>query len=147
LGIGRYNRKVGSDSVKIEIRACPKDLVEQSHSWSRSKLKREDPEIDLIQTIEEFHIRMLQDYGTYVVKTLYPELKKIAEFYKNLTKEVTKRYPDHRMVFLEGEPQVTERTASKKKFNLQIVAVPNDVYGELGIRIEKHNQSGDDNSE
>lgn len=134
LAVGRYNRSGSRTSIKIEILADSDQLLRESREWKMSKLHASRGAIDLVETIHEFHLQMLQSYAPFVAKAFFPELMPASKFYGALTAEVKKRDPDARMVFHHGDPAAATKDG-KLTLNLSLTMVPNDVFGELGIRV------------
>ena len=137
LGISRNNRTVNDTSVCIEVIADAKNLLANSRQWKRSGLDASRGEIDLVATLKEFHIQMLQSYATFVAKTFFPELHPASSFYASLTSEVQARDPAARMVFYSEKPDLTPDETGKISFTMNLLLVPNDVFSELGIKITK----------
>lgn len=134
LGVGHYQRKTSSTSVKLNISHESTQLVAESKEWKRCKLTGKKGMLDLVVLLEEFHHYMLKSYGGYVAKTFFPELLPAAEFYADLTSEVLKIGPGYRMVFGDGEPQ-KRFEEGKQQMQLQLKLVPNDLLAELGFSI------------
>lgn len=136
LAVGCHDRHVSRTSVSIEVTADAKQLTSESKDWKYSKLAPNRGVIDLIETLEEFHIQMVQNYATYVVNTFFPELLPASEFYTRLTEEVKTRDPFARMLFFPDAPEIT-REGSKTGVKVEFVQVPNDLFSELNIRFVK----------
>jgi hypothetical protein len=134
LGITRNHRTVNDTSVKLEIVADAKMLLE-TRQWRRSGLKVACGEIDLVRVLKRFHIQMLQNYASFVANTFFPELKPASKFYGDLTKEVRQKNPTALMIFFAEEPQVTTDKTGKVSVNMRAIAVPNDVFNDLGIKV------------
>lgn len=137
LGISRSNRIVSDSSVKIEVIANAKSLLKGSRQWSRSKLDPEMGDLDLIAILKEFHVQMIQSYAAFVAKTFFPELYPAAEFYALLTKEIHERDPNARMVFFSEKPEITQEDDGKSSVNISFICPPNDLFAELGIKVEQ----------
>ena len=135
LAVGRYNRNVSDRSVTIDVVSNSKQLLEESRDWKRSNLDASRGEIDLIEVLKEFHMQMLQNYASFVVKVFFPELKSAAEFYSTLTEEAKRADPLARMVFYTGSPAWKPGEGGKASITLNMVFPPNDLCGELGIRL------------
>jgi len=139
LAVGRCDRKVGDSSVIIEVVANAEQLLEGRcgrHDWERSKLDANRGEIDLIQVLKGFHIQMLQSYASFVVKVFFPELKPAAEFYSTLTEETKRADSKATMVFYKGTPAWKPAEGGAESITLNLVFPPNDLYRELGIRLD-----------
>jgi hypothetical protein len=136
LGIGFYNREISTTSVTITITCDAADLVAASREWKLSKLKGTEGSLELVPLLRDFHVQMVQSYGAFVANTFFPELSPAAEFYGHLTKEIQKENPSFKMVFLERDPEVREE-GGKTHMTLNMIQVPNDVFGELGISAPK----------
>jgi hypothetical protein len=139
LAVGSSNRQVNRASVSIEITADSKQLTAESREWEYSGLKANRGPVDLIETLEEFHIQMIQNYATYVVRTFFPELLPASEFYERLTEEVKARDPFARMFFFPKFSE--EREGIKTKVHVEFVQVPNDLFAELNIHFVKKKTS------
>lgn len=137
LGVGIFKRNVNRSSVTVRITADPKILTRESRDWKKSGLKPESPPVDLIDILHEFHIQMIQSYGSYVAKAFFPELVPASEFYLSLTEEVKRRDSEARMVFIENDPEVIDEGGGKKLINLNLILPPNDLFDELGIQHSK----------
>lgn len=137
LGVGHYNRTVNDSSVKIEVTADSKSLLKGSSEWAKSNLSQEKGELDLIAILKEFHIQMIQNYAGFVAKTFFPELSPAAEFYARLTQEVHDRDKNARMVFFPQKPEITQEDDGKQSINISFTCPPNDVFSELGIKIQR----------
>ena len=135
LGIGRNNRTVNDNSVRIEVGADAKILVSESRQWQHSQLSADKGEIDLIEILKRFHIQMLQSYAAFVAKTFFPELQPASEFYAALTKEVRQGDTIARMIFFCDKPDVQKGAAGELSVNMNFLFVPNDLFAELGIRV------------
>jgi hypothetical protein len=138
LGIGHYQRNVSSTSVKINITHESAQLVAESKEWKRCKLTDKRGTLELVELLKEFHHHTLNSYGGYVAKAFFPELFPAAKFYANLTSEVIKIGPGHRMFFMDGEPKVDFQEGSQQ-IKLQLKLVPNDLFAELGFSISPKN--------
>jgi hypothetical protein len=136
LAVGRYDRRVEQASVSIEVAVDAKDLTSESRDWKRSKLDSSHGEIDLITNLQEFHIQMLQNYATYVVKTFFSDLFPASEFYRRLTEEVKTQDPFARMFFFPSEPKSTCE-GTKTTVEVNYIQVPNDLFAELNIQLVK----------
>ncbi|SDT90456.1 hypothetical protein SAMN05444156_0602 [Verrucomicrobium sp. GAS474] len=132
LGIGQYNRQVSKTSVTLRIGCNAKSLLKDPDGWERSKLTAEMGELNLVELLQEFHVRLLQDYRAFVVKLFFPELTEAAQFYSKLTEEITTKRPTLRMAFAIGAK--IEQKGSPRKIQIEgVTLVPNDVFTELGM--------------
>lgn len=136
LGIGSNSRTVNDTSVRVKVTANPKILLAESREWKRSGLTAEKGELDLVAILKEFHIQMLQSYAAFVVKTFFPELVPAAKFYAHLTTEIQERHPTARMIFYQKKPEFISAGGGKKSLNVNVLMVPNDVFADLGIKVE-----------
>jgi hypothetical protein len=137
LGIGRNNRTANDTSVRIEVVANAKILLADSRRWRRSGLTAEMGDLDLIGILKEFHVQMIQSYAVFVAKTFFPELHPASEFYAGLTEEVHERDPNARMIFFSKKPESIPGEGGKVSVNMNIIFVPNDLFAELGIKVER----------
>ena len=137
LAVGNFKRNVSLSSVEVIVTADPGRLVRESRQWQRSDLKEDSDTVDLVETLHEFHIQMLQRYGNFVATTFFPELVPASEFYAILTEEAKRRDSGARMVFFTKEPDVTHKEGGKVKINAQLVFPPNSLFEELGINRPK----------
>ncbi|HKP02410.1 MAG TPA: hypothetical protein VJU77_03525 [Chthoniobacterales bacterium] len=137
LGISANSRTANDTSVRIKITASSKTLLAESRGWKRSGLTVERGDLDLVAILKEFHVQMIQSYATFVAKTFFPELHPAEEFYASLTREIQERHPNARMIFFTKKPEFTPGDGGKMSLNMNIIMVPNDVFGELGIKIER----------
>jgi hypothetical protein len=133
LAVGSYKRNVSHSSVEVKITADPVRLVRESRQWERSKLNATSDPIDLVKTLHEFHIQMLQSYGSFVATTFFPELVPASEFYANLTEEAKRKDSSSRMVFFLKQPDVIHEQGGKIRVNAQLAFAPNSLFEELGI--------------
>ena len=131
LPIGKYHHHVSHDKVALKISHDAKTLLANYKDWKASQLSESHGRLDLIALLQDYYIRMIQDYGRFVAKTFFPELRAAEEFYKNLTTEVTSRAQGHRMVF--ARDRKPKKELGKVTTNIQIIFIPNEVYTELGI--------------
>jgi len=129
---------VTNTSVTLLVSHDATALVSQPYTWRHSKLTGKEGDLDLVALLEEFHCRMLQQYAPYVAKTLYPDLFPAAEFYGRLTEEVRRIDPGFRMFFHPKEIDA-KTEGDKQSVTLNLIAIPNDVFAELGIYITKKN--------
>jgi hypothetical protein len=136
LGISFNSRTANDTSVRIKVTANAKALLAESRQWERSRLTTEKGELDLIAILKEFHVQMLQSYAAFVVKTFFPELVPAAEFYARLTTEIQERHPTARMIFYQKKPEFISEEGGKKSLNMNFLMVPNDVFADLGIKVE-----------
>jgi hypothetical protein len=134
LGIGRYHRNLGLSSVQVSVTHNAADLLEQTRSWNLCRLTADRGEIDLIKELQEFHIRMLNDYAAFVARTFFPDALPAAQFYGNLTKEVKNVNQSFTMGFIQEMKNPTLEGDSLK-LELHFEGVPNDVLLELGIKV------------
>lgn len=149
LAVGNFKRNVSLSSVEVIVTADPERLTRESRQWQRSGLKEDSDTVDLVKTLHEFHIQMLQSYGNFVATTFFPELVPASEFYANLTEEAKRRDSGARMVFFTKEPDVTHEEGGKVKINAQLVFPPNSLFEELGItrpKTENPNKAEQDNA-
>ena len=137
LGVTSNNRTSSDTSVRIRVTANPKTLLAESRQWSRSQLSNKKRPLDLIAILKEFHVQMLQSYAVFVAKTFFPELQPADEFYTRLVNEVHARHPNARMLFFPRKPKVTPKEGGKQAIRFNVVMVPNDVFGELGIKVDQ----------
>lgn len=133
LAVGDYNRHVGMNVVRVKVTADAKTLIVESRDWRRSKLSGSHGKIDLIKTLRDFHVQMLQNYGRYVAKTFFPELKEASRFYRALAVEATQGNRGCRMVFIVRHKETAE--PGKTSIEVKVEEAPNDVFREVGIRI------------
>jgi hypothetical protein len=134
LGIGHYHRTIGTSSVRVSVAHDPVELLAQTRSWNICKLTADRGEIDLVKELQEFHIRMLNDYASFVAKTFFPDVLPAAQFYGNLTKEVKTLNQSFTMAFVHGMQDPTLE-GDVLKLDLHFEGVPNDVLLELGISV------------
>ncbi len=139
LAVGNFKRSMSLSSVEVSVSVEPERLVRESRQWQRSDLKEDSDTIDLVKTLHEFHIQMLQSYGNFVATTFFPELVPASEFYANLTEEAKRRDPNARMVFFPKELDVIHEEGGKVKINTQLTFPPNSLFEELGINRPKNN--------
>ncbi len=137
LGISANSRKSDDTSVRISVKACPSLLLAGSRQWKRSGLTAEKRDLDLVALLKEFHIQMFQSYAKFVAKTFFPELQPADEFYGRLTKEVQERHPTARMIFFSKKPKFRTQPNAKSSIKFTAIAVPNNVYREIGIIVER----------
>jgi hypothetical protein len=137
LGITRYNRNINDFSVTIEIVADAKSLLKGSRQWAKSNLTQEKGDLDLIAILKEFHIQMIQSYAVFVAKTFFPDLSPASEFYARLTQEVHDRDKNARMVFYSENPEIVQEDDGKQSVSISFTCPPNDVFSELGIKIQR----------
>jgi len=135
LPIGSFNRNEGTHSITISITHDAAKLVAEYRDWKRSQLNAERGQLDLITMSEEFYHRLRQDYGSFMARCFYPELKEMDQFYWRLTQEVRTRNPTARMVFLTEKDEKRERTKTSVRWSFE--QPPNAVFDELGISIER----------
>lgn len=134
LGISNYHRSVGDTSVSLHVLANSNTLLAGTKDWKRSGLKGSRGDIDLVATLKEFHAQMLQSYGAFVASTFFPELKPANEFYSLLTREVKSTDPAAIMIFFSSLPQSISKDGGTQTITMNLVEVPNDVFGQLGIK-------------
>ncbi len=134
LGISRYNRSVGDTSVSLELIANSASLLADTKDWKRSGLKENRGDIDLVAVLKEFHVQMRQSYGAFVASTFFPELKPADEFYAKLNKEVRSIDPAASMLFFSSLPQTIAKDGGTQTITMNLVEVPNDVFGQLGVK-------------
>lgn len=137
LGIGSNSRTTSETSIRIKVTANPKTLLAESRQWNRSQLNAKKGTLDLVPILKEFHVQMLQSYATFVAKTFFPELHPADEFYTRLMKEVHERHPTARMILYSRKPKFTPKEGGKRALKINVIMVPNDVFGELGIKVER----------
>ena len=94
-------------------------------------------DLDLIAILKEFHVQMIKSYAVFVAKTFFPELHPASDFYAQLTKEVHERDANARMIFFSEKPEFAPGEGGKVSVNMKIIFVPNDVFAELGIKVER----------
>lgn len=137
LGISSNSRTANDISVRIKVTANAKTLLAESRQWKRSGLTADKGELDLVAIVKEFHVQMLQSYATFVAKTFFPELHPAQAFYASLTKEVQERHTTARMIFFSQKPESVPGDRGKLSLNMNVIMVPNDVFNELGIKVER----------
>lgn len=137
LGVGNFERNVSRTSVEVKVTADPERLTRESREWKRSGLKPDSQPIDLIEYLYEFHIQMLQSYGSFVAKVFFPELVPASEFYAQLTEEAKRKDAGARMVFFHKDPDISHGEGGKVHVNMQLVFPPNSLFEELGIKITR----------
>jgi len=134
LGVGHFNRNVTNTSVTLLVAHDAAALFAQTKTWPCSELTGKEGELDLVTILEESHCRMMQQYGPYVAKTLFPDLCPAAAFYGRLTEEAHRIDPGFRMLFHRKEMD-SKTVGDKQTLNLHPIIVPNDVFAELGISV------------
>jgi len=137
LGVSANSRTASDTSIRIKITANAKTLLAESREWKRSKLTAEKGELDLVAILKEFHVQMLQSYATFVARTFFPELYPADEFYADLTKEIQERHPAARMIFFSKKPEFAPEAGRKASLNMNIIMAPNDVFAELGVKVDE----------
>lgn len=135
LPIGAFNRHEETHSITISITHDAATLAAEYRDWKRSRLTPERGQLDLISMSEEFYRRLQRDYGGFMARCFYPELKEMDQFYWRLTQEVWERNPNARMVFFAEKDENRKRT--KILVRLSIEQPPNAVFDEIGISIER----------
>jgi hypothetical protein len=115
----------------------PKTLLAESRQWNRSQLSVKKRPLDLVAILKEFHVQMLQSYAIFVAKTFFPELQPADEFYARLVDEVHKRHPNARMLFFSRKPKMVSKGGGKQAVKFNFIMAPNDVFGELGIKVDR----------
>lgn len=135
LPIGRIHRNEYSHGISIAITHNAADLARHSRIWRRSKLSAERGELDLITLTTEYYQVLTHVYGNFMAEAFFPELKDAHAFYARLTCEVHQRHPTDQMVFVTGAEMKTANVLAS--LEVTITHPPNDVFGELGIKIEK----------
>ena len=135
LPIGNIHKSIRRDSVSIAITQDAQKLLKSSSRWPLSKLKAEMGSIDLISLTDEFYITFVQNFGGYVARLFSPELIEIDGFFRSLTNEVIKQYPNCIMGFLLENKHV--RSGNKVRFTTTYSERPNYVFEELGISAQK----------
>jgi hypothetical protein len=134
LGVGNYHRQIDVSFVRVSVTQNAEDLLAGSRLWTLSRLNKSHGEIDLIKTLQEFHVRMLEHYAPFVARVFFPDLLPAAKFYAGLTKEVKTVNSNFQMIFTEKvEAPVAE--GDTLKLTLNLTQVPNSLFAELGISI------------
>ena len=123
--------------VHIKDFANARSLLADRRQWRRSGLKADMGDLDLIAILKEFHVQMIKSYAVFVAKTFFPELHPASDFYAQLTKEVHERDANARMIFFSEKPEFAPGEGGKVSVNMKIIFVPNDVFAELGIKVER----------
>jgi hypothetical protein len=136
LAVGKYVRNESRSKIEVFVTADANQLLKDTRQWAKCALTPEHGIIDLIEALHEFHIHMMGSFASYVCATFFPELQPASEFYGRLTKEVKIKHPTAKMVLYQGEPKRVEKDG-KINFSLNLVMCPNDLYGEIGIDIQK----------
>jgi hypothetical protein len=132
LPIGAYSRTESRYKIELSITHDASLLLRNYKRWGKCALTAAHGTLDLIELLQDYHVRMIQDYATFVAKSFFPFLTEANQFYSALTNEALKKYPDHRMVF--GEVMSTPNDDGTNAVNLNYSHVPNNVYSELGIQ-------------
>lgn len=140
LGIGNISRTSSDTSIQIKVEVSASALLADGCRWKRSGLKASRGDLNLIEILKEFHIQMLQSYGGFVARTFFPELLPASKFYAKLCEEVRERDPDAQMIFFCEPPKFTPGENGKSSVNFNVIAVTNDVFGELGIQVNTSKQ-------
>jgi hypothetical protein len=136
LAVGKYQRQVGISSVSVSVTQDAKALLEGSRLWRLSNLTEHHGDIDLVKTVQEFHIHMLQHYALFVVRTFFPELVPGHQFYAKLTEEVKRIDRSLQMGFAHGSLD-PKQEANAIRLDLEITTRPNDLLAELGIQLKQ----------
>lgn len=132
-GITHYSRSVGDTSVSVSIIANASMLLAGTKDWKMSGLKESKGDIDLVATLKEFHVQMLQSYGAFVASMFFPELQPANEFYTRLTSEVKSSDPDAIMMLFSSQPPSIKKDGGVQTITMNLVEVPNNVFQDLGI--------------
>lgn len=132
LPIGAYSRSESQHKIELSITHDASLLLRNYKGWKKCGLTAEHGPLDLIALLQKHHVRMMQDYATFIAKSFFPFLTEANQFYSELTKEALKNRPNHRMVF--GKVTLTPNDDGTNAFELSYSNVPNNVYSELGIQ-------------
>lgn len=132
LPIGAFSRHESHHKVEVSVTHEASLLLRDYKEWRKCALTTAHGTLDLIDLLQHYHVRMTQDYATFVAKSFYPLLTEAQQFYSRLTVEAQKAHPGYRMVF--GELTSKEKEDGTNAVNISCLEVPNDVYAELGIK-------------
>jgi hypothetical protein len=130
-GVSRHETR---SSVSISITQDSRLLLNESREWQRCGLVPERGMIDLVELTDEFFLVFVRNYGGLVARTFHPQLKKVDEFFRRLTMEVHRQYPNSRMGFMEDHGTSLDSLVLTKRITFS--DRPNLVYEELGIAVE-----------
>jgi hypothetical protein len=137
LAVGEYKKKISRTSVGFSIFHNAAELLKEDkrqNSWGNSKLSSDRGDLDVVELLREYHVRMIQDYGKFVTGALFPELVSASEFYENLSKEAPRVTPGSKMVFMNDR---VERIDENKNIHVSFTVelVPNNLFQELGVSL------------
>jgi len=138
MPVGSFSRHVAPNRVEVQVIQDAARLVKDDpRGWKRSRLNIGAGSLNLVDLLSEYYIILVQEYGSFVATTFFPELFQASEFYTQLTKEAVSTRPGFRMVFVDT-PQIRKTNPGRLDTDLNITIVPNDVFAELGIRRRDH---------
>ncbi len=138
LPIGNFQRNEDAKSVSIAVTQDSADLLKEFKDWRYCRLTASHGTLDLIEMAEEYYRYLLGHYAPFIAMAFFPELLPAHQFYGRLTNEVTAKVPGARMIFIASKEEWKERAHEKMK--MTVVYPLNDVFGELGIRVNKGGQ-------
>ena len=132
LPVGNYSRNANRNSVTLRIEADSVWLTDHFKDWKKSKLEPTRGKIDLIELVQEYQIRLTQDFGNFIAGAFAPSLLDAHYFFWGLTQEVAQANP-------AAEPRVlTGLIIDGSSYSFQFASYPKDLLGSLGITMRKN---------
>jgi hypothetical protein len=131
LPITDYSKRMTHNSVVLSIEADAVYLSKVYDKWERSNLNGKQGKIDLIQLCEEYHVRLLQDFGTFIAKAFAHEFADAHNFYASLANEVWKKFPSSKIAI------ISSKEVRADELDLELIELPHNLLAELGIRHQK----------
>lgn len=132
LPVGNYSRNATRNSVTLRIEADSVWLTDHYTDWEKSKLEPNRGKIDLIELIQEYQIRLTQDFGNFIAGAFAPSLLNAHRFFEGLTQEVAQANPG-------SEPSIlTELSIDGSSYNFQFSSYPKNLLGSLGIALRQN---------
>ncbi len=134
LPVGNFSRHSSRYTVKLKIVTDAKWLLDHSNpdrDWKKSKLKKTHGKLDLIELTQEYHARLLQDFGGFVAKAFGPSLIEAHEFFAQLAQNVQAACPGKSMAI------ATKYVVENNQIHAQLKQPPSNLFEDLGITVTK----------
>jgi hypothetical protein len=139
LGVCNYSKHVGHRSVELKVEADAVWLLQHYNRWTCSNLQASHGKLDLITLVQEYYFVLIHSVGPFLARAFFPKLVDAHNFFATMGKEVGDAAPGHGAVLLsEFKPLTTDG----ERLNVQMTQIVTDVFGDVGIKVEREPNPG-----
>jgi hypothetical protein len=131
LPVGRYNRNVNLNVIKIRVECDAKWLLKNYSRWEKSKLTASHGNLNLVKLSRDYYIYLREHFGSFVASAFAPNLLDAHTFFRGLGLEVDN-------INQRADLGILTRLVNKGlSCKITHKMPPKDLFGNLGIVMVK----------